>query len=187
MLGWLLMERILHGKATSLGAASGIVAGLVAITPSCGAVSLTGAIIVGVIAGGLCAVAVGLKYKLGLDDSLDVVGVHLVGGLVGTLLIGLVSSSDAPGGIDGLFYGGGLGQLGKQVIASVVVLVYAFVVSGIIGLVVHRLMGLRIDEEHEVTGIDLVVHAETAYDLHATAGTRSGGFLGHRDEPEGLR
>src|SRR4029078_5612500 len=107
MLAWLAVERVLHGKATSLGAASGIVAGLVAITPSCGAVDLVGAIVIGAVAGGLCAYAVGLKYKLNLDDSLDVVGVHLVGGVVGTVLIGFLSTSDAPGGIDGLLYGGG--------------------------------------------------------------------------------
>ena len=114
MLGWLLMERILHGKATSLGAASGIVAGLVAITPSCGAVDLVGAIAIGAIAGVACACAVGLKYKFGLDDSLDVVGVHLVGGIIGTVLIGFLSTADAPGGIDGLFYGGGWKSLGDQ-------------------------------------------------------------------------
>ena len=111
MLGWLLMERILHGKATSLGAASGIVAGLVAITPSCGAVDITGAIVIGAVAGVPGAWAVGLKYKVGMDDSLDVVGVHLVGGLVGTILIGFLSTASAPGGIDGLFYGGGFGSL----------------------------------------------------------------------------
>src|SRR5690242_13852176 len=103
LLAWLAVERILHGKATSLGAASGIVAGLVAITPSCGAVDLLGAIAIGAIAGGACAYAVGLKYKMKLDDSLDVVGVHLVGGVVGTVLIGFFSTADAPGGIDGLF------------------------------------------------------------------------------------
>jgi ammonium transporter, Amt family len=186
-IGWILTENVRDGHATSLGAASGMVAGLVAITPSCASLSPLGALVMGAAAGVVCALAVGLKYALGYDDSLDVVGVHLVGGLVGTIGIGLLATATAPAGVDGLFYGGGVGQLGKQVTASVVVLVYAFVVSGIIGLVVDRLMGLRIDEEHEVTGIDLVVHAETAYDLHATAGTRSGGFLGHRDEPEGLR
>ncbi|MEZ5097681.1 MAG: ammonium transporter [Nocardioides sp.] len=110
MLAWLLMERLLHGKATSLGAASGIVAGLVAITPSCGSVDVLGAIAIGAIAGAACAWAVGLKFKFGLDDSLDVVGVHLVGGVVGTVLIGFFSTAEAPGGIDGLFYGGGLGS-----------------------------------------------------------------------------
>jgi Amt family ammonium transporter len=129
----------------------------------------------------ICALAVGLKYKLGYDDSLDVVGVHLVGGLVGTFGIGLLATAAAPAGVDGLLYGGGVDQLGKQVLAGTIVMIYAFVASGIIGLVLDRLMGLRIGEEHEVSGIDLIIHAETAYDLHATAGTRTAGFLGHKD------
>jgi Amt family ammonium transporter len=181
VLGWLGIERLRDGHATSLGAASGMVAGLVAITPSCSSLSPLGALVMGAAAGVICALAIGLKYPLGYDDSLDVVGVHMVGGLVGTFGIGLLATAAAPAGVNGLFYGGGADQLGKQVLSGGVVLVYAFVVSGIIGLVVDRTMGLRIDEEHEVSGIDLVVHAETAYDLHATAGTRTTGFLGHRD------
>jgi len=180
-LGWLATERFRDGHATSLGAASGLVAGLVAITPSCSSLSPLGALVMGAAAGVVCALAVGLKYKLGYDDSLDVVGVHLVGGLVGTFGIGLIATAAAPAGVDGLLYGGGVDQLGKQVLAGTVVLVYAFVASGIIGLVVDRLMGLRIGEEHEVSGIDLIIHAETAYDLHATAGTRTAGFLGHKE------
>jgi Amt family ammonium transporter len=180
-LGWLATERWRDGHATSLGAASGLVAGLVAITPSCSSLSPLGALVMGTAAGVVCALAVGLKYRFGYDDSLDVVGVHLVGGLVGTFGIGLLATAAAPAGVDGLFYGGGVDQLGKQVLAGSVVLVYAFVMSGIIGLGVDKMMGLRIHEEHEVSGIDLVVHAETAYDLHATAGTRTGGFLGHRE------
>jgi ammonium transporter len=174
-LGWLLVERLRDGHATSLGAASGLVSGLVAITPSCGSLSPMGSIVMGVGAGVICAVAVGLKYRWGYDDSLDVVGVHLVGGLVGTLGIGLIGTAAAPTAVDGLLYGGGLDQLGRQSLGAGAVLLYAFVVSGIIGLVVDRLMGFRIDEEHEINGIDLVVHAETAYDLHATAGSRSRG------------
>jgi Amt family ammonium transporter len=180
-LGWLATERFRDGHATSLGAASGLVAGLVAITPSCSSLSPLGALVMGAAAGMICALAVGLKYKLGYDDSLDVVGVHLVGGLVGTVGIGLIATGAAPAGVDGLLYGGGVDQLGKQVLAGAVVLVYAFVASGIIGLVVDRLMGLRIGEEHEVSGIDLIIHAETAYDLHATAGARTAGFLGHKE------
>jgi ammonium transporter len=174
-VGWLLVERLRDGHATSLGAASGLVSGLVAITPSCGSLSPMGSIAMGFAAGIVCALAVGLKYRWGYDDSLDVVGVHLVGGLVGTIGIGLIATAAAPTGVDGLFYGGGLDQLGRQLVGAGAVLVYAFAVSGIIGLVVDRLMGFRIDEEHEINGIDLVVHAETAYDLHATAGSRSGG------------
>jgi Amt family ammonium transporter len=171
-LGWLLLERLRDGHATSLGAASGMVAGLVAITPSCGSLSPLGALVMGLLAGVVCAFAVGLKYRWGYDDSLDVVGVHLVGGIVGTLGIGLLATAAAPAHVDGLLYGGGLDQLGRQLVGAGVVLVYAFVASTVIALVVHRVMGFRVDEEHEVTGIDLVVHAETAYDLHATAGTR---------------
>jgi ammonium transporter, Amt family len=181
-LGWLALERLRDGHATSLGAASGLVAGLVAITPSCSSLSPLGALVMGAAAGAVCALAVGLKYRFGYDDSLDVVGVHLVGGLVGTFGIGLLATAAAPAGVDGLFYGGGAGQLEKQLLAGSVVLVYAFVASGLIGLAVDRLIGLRIDEEHEVSGIDLIIHAETAYDLHATAGARTAGFLGHRDQ-----
>ena len=173
-LGWLAIERVRDGHATSLGAASGVVAGLVAITPSCGSLSPIGAIVMGVAAGMICAWAVGLKYKFGYDDSLDVVGVHLVGGLVGTLGIGLIATAAAPTGVDGLLYGGGVEQLGKQAIGSLAVLVYAFVASWLIGVAVDKSMGFRIEEDHELTGIDLVVHAETAYDLHATSGARSG-------------
>jgi len=181
-LGWLGLERLRDGHATSLGAASGLVAGLVAITPSCSSLSPLGALVMGAAAGAICALAVGLKYRFGYDDSLDVVGVHLIGGLVGTLGIGLIATTAAPAGVEGLFYGGGVDQLGKQALAAGVVLVYAFVVSGIIGMAVDRLIGLRIDEEHEVSGIDLVIHAETAYDLHATSGTRTSGLLVHRDQ-----
>ena len=113
-LGWLVTEKIRDGHATSLGAASGVVAGLVAITPACSSVSPLGAIVVGLIAGVLCALAVGLKYKLGYDDSLDVVGVHLVGGLWGTLAVGLFASAATTAGVDGLFYGGGVDQLGGR-------------------------------------------------------------------------
>jgi len=166
MLGWLLMERILHGKATSLGAASGIVAGLVAITPSCGAVNLVGAIVVGTVAGMACAAAVGLKYRLRMDDSLDVVGVHLVGGLVGTLLIGFVSTSSAPGGVDGLFFGGGLTSLGHQSLAALFTLVWTGVLTTVIAFAIKFTIGWRVTGEAEVEGIDSDQHGETAYDLH---------------------
>ena len=174
--GWLLTERIRDGHATSLGAASGIVAGLVAITPSCSAVSPLGALALGLVAGVLCALAVGLKYRFGYDDSLDVVGVHLVGGLVGTILIGFLATDAAPAGVDGLFYGGGAGQLWSQTFAAVTVLVYSLVVAGIIGLVISRTMGARIAEDDEVTGIDTAVHAEVAYELGQSGG--GGAFAG---------
>ncbi|WP_370248762.1 ammonium transporter [Nocardioides sp.] len=176
-LGWLAVERFRDGHATSLGAASGLVSGLVAITPSCGSLSPIGSLVMGVAAGVICAYAVGMKYRFGFDDSLDVVGVHLVGGLVGTIGIGLLATSDAPTGVDGLFYGGGVDQLWRQVVGAGAVLVYAFVVSGIIGLVIHKALGFRVDEEEEISGIDLVVHAESAYDLNAAGGARGAGSL----------
>jgi len=164
-LAWLVVEKVRDGHSTSLGAASGVVAGLVAITPACAAVSPIGAIIVGLVAGVLCALAVGLKYRFGYDDSLDVVGVHLVGGLVGTIIIGLVATEDAPAGVDGLFYGGGVEQLGKQVVGALAVLAFSFVVTYVIGLVIEKTMGFRVTEEDEITGIDNVVHAESGYDF----------------------
>jgi Amt family ammonium transporter len=165
MLGWLLTERIRDGHATSLGAASGIVAGLVAITPSCSSVNVVGALIIGVAAGILCALAVGLKYKFGFDDSLDVVGVHLVGGLLGTLMVGLVATKEAPAAVDGLFYGGGWDQLIKQAEGAFAVLGYSAVVTAILALLVKYTIGLRLDREDEAGGIDEAQHAETAYDF----------------------
>ncbi len=174
VLGWLLIEQIKVGKPTGLGAASGAIAGLVAITPACGFVSPLGAIAIGLIAGALCALAIGLKFRFGFDDSLDVVGVHLVGGLVGTLLIGLFGTTSVNSlGVDGLFYGGGFSQLGKQALAAVVVLGYSFVLTFIIGWVIKKLGGFRVSAEDEVSGIDEAQHAESAYDF-----TGSGGGLG---------
>jgi ammonium transporter, Amt family len=170
MLAWLLVERVMHGRATSLGAASGVVAGLVAITPACGAVGIYGALIIGVVAGAACAYAVGLKYKFGYDDSLDVVGVHLVGGLVGTIMIGFVSSGDAPGAIDGLFYGGGVKPLVVQVLTALFAVAWSGLFTLIIGLAIKYTLGWRISEEAEVEGIDLDQHSETAYDLHTGLG-----------------
>ncbi|MFF9160462.1 ammonium transporter [Streptomyces longwoodensis] len=170
LLGWLFVEQRRDGHPTTLGAASGAVAGLVAITPSCGSVSLLGSLVVGLTAGVVCSYAVGWKFKLNYDDSLDVVGVHLVGGIVGTLLIGVFAERAMTGGTEGLLYGGGLAQLGKQLVAVVVVAVYAFGVTFAIGKVLDRLVGFRASEEQEHTGLDLTVHAETAYDH---------GVLGH--------
>ncbi|MFT4263024.1 MAG: ammonium transporter [Nocardioides sp.] len=170
MLGWLVVERLIHGKATSLGAASGIVAGLVAITPSCGAVDPVGAIAIGAIAGGICAWAVGLKFKFGLDDSLDVVGVHLVGGIVGTVLIGLFSTSDGAGGVDGLFYGGGFGSLGDQALGALVAIAWSGIATAIIGLAIKYTLGWRISDEAEVEGIDADQHGEAAYDIAGGTG-----------------
>jgi Amt family ammonium transporter len=166
MLAWLLMERVMHGKATSLGAASGIVAGLVAITPACGAVDLVGAIAIGAVAGAACAYAVGLKFRFKLDDSLDVVGVHLVGGIVGTLMIGLFSTSAGAGGIDGLFYGGGFASLGDQALGALVAILWSGFFTAIIGFAIKYTMGWRITDDDEVNGIDLSEHGESADDLH---------------------
>ena len=177
ILGWLLIERLLHGKATSLGAASGIVAGLVAITPAAGAVDIGGAVAIGLVAGGVCAWAVGLKFTLGYDDSLDVVGVHLVGGVVGTVLIGLFSTSEGAGGVDGLLYGGGLGSLGDQTLGVVVAVLYSGILTAVIALAIKYTIGLRLDEEDEVNGIDLVAHGESAYDLHSGSSGGSGSVL----------
>jgi len=170
ILGWLLIEKLRDGHATSLGAASGVVAGLVAITPAASAVTPIGAILVGLVAGVLCALAVGLKYKLGYDDSLDVVGVHLVGGLWGTLAVGLFASPAATAGVESLFYGGSIDQLWRQAVGAAAVLVYSFVLTLVIGFVIARTMRFRVTEEDEVTGIDSVVHAETGYDLDSLGG-----------------
>ena len=175
MLGWLAMERVLHGKATSLGAASGIVAGLVAITPSCGAVNIVGAICIGAIAGIGCAWAVSLKYRFGMDDSLDVVGVHLVGGILGTVLIGFFSTHTAPGGIDGLFYGGGLSSLGHQAGAAGFTIVWTGMLTAILGYAIKYTIGWRVSREDEISGIDYAEHGESAYDW-GSAATSSGQF-----------
>jgi ammonium transporter, Amt family len=174
-LAWLAVERVRDGHATTLGAASGIVAGLVAITPACSAVSAVGALGVGAVAGALCALAVGLKFRLGYDDSLDVVGVHLVGGLVGTVLIGVLATADAPAGVDGLLYGGGLDQLWRQVAAAGAVMAYSFGLAYVIGKAIDVTMGFRAAEEDEVGGIDLATHAESAYELGSVTG---GGYRG---------
>ena len=170
MLAWLLVEKIRDGHATSLGAASGVVAGLVAITPACAAVNIVGAIAIGVAAGVLCAMAVGLKYKLGYDDSLDVVGVHLVGGIVGTLLIGFFATDAYIADSKlGLFYGGGAELLGKQAIAAGAVLAFSFVVTAIIAFGIEKTMGFRISSEDEQAGVDVRTHAETAYEFNDAA------------------
>jgi ammonium transporter, Amt family len=170
VLGWLLTEKVRDGHATSLGAASGVVAGLVAITPACSSVTPVGAIAIGLVAGALCALAVGLKYRFGYDDSLDVVGVHLVGGVWGTVAVGLFASGATTAGVDGLLYGGGVDQLWRQALGALVVMVYSFVLTLVIGFAISKTMRFRITEEDEVSGIDGVVHAETGYDLNSLGG-----------------
>jgi Amt family ammonium transporter len=170
LLGWLFVEQLRDGHPTTFGAASGVVAGLVAITPSCGSVNVLGALAVGLVAGVVCSYAVGWKFRLGYDDSLDVVGVHGVGGIIGTLLIGLLASNVMTGGTEGLLLGGGAGQLGKQAIAVPVVALFAFAVTYVIAKVIDKVMGFRVSEEDETSGVDLALHAETAYEH---------GVLGH--------
>ena len=167
MIGWLIVEKIRDGHATSLGAASGVVAGLVAITPACGALSPLGSMALGVVAGALCALAVGLKYKLGYDDSLDVVGVHLVGGIVGTLGIGFLSTGT------GLLYGEGVKQLVVQALVAGYAVIWSAIATLIVGLAIKYTIGWRISEDEEVDGIDFAEHGEAAYDLHTTGGKRT--------------
>ncbi|MEV7600071.1 ammonium transporter [Kitasatospora sp. NPDC089797] len=167
LVGWLVYEKLKHGAFTTLGAASGAVAGLVAITPACGSVSPLGAVAIGLVAGAVCAAAVSLKYRWGFDDSLDVVGVHAVGGAIGSLLIGLFATGGVGQTAKGLFYGGGFGQLGKQAMGVAVVAAYSFVLSWLLAKAVDRLVGFRVAEEVEVAGIDQAEHAESAYDFSA--------------------
>jgi len=159
IIGWLIVEKIKDGKPTSIGAASGAVAGLVAITPACNILTPGWAIVLGVLAGAVCALAIELKFKLGFDDSLDVVGIHLVGGLIGTLYIGIFGA-----GI-GLLDTGSGEQLLKQFVAAVVVMVYSFVMAFIIGWIIQKTMGFRIKNEDEVAGVDTTVHGEEGYVL----------------------
>lgn len=165
ILGWLVIEKIRDGHATSLGAASGIVAGLVAITPAAGALNPVGSIVLGAIAGVACAFAVGLKYKLGFDDSLDVVGVHLVGGLVGTVLIGFLSTG---GSVffreDGSFGFGGLDQLWIQILIALAAVVFSGIVTAVVGFAIKATIGWRVPEDVESAGIDLAEHGESAYE-----------------------
>lgn len=163
MLGWLTVERVRDGRPTTFGAASGVVAGLVAITPSCGTVNTLGAAVVGLMAGIVCSFAIGLKFRFGYDDSLDVVGVHFVGGLVGVLLIGLLATEVMTAGPRGLFYGGGFAQLGTQALAAVAVGVYAFTVSFVLAKLIDCVVGFRVSADDETTGVDFTQHAETAY------------------------
>ena len=176
LLGWLLVEKIRNGHATSLGAASGAVAGLVAITPACAFVAPWAAVVIGLVAGGLCALAVSIKYALGFDDSLDVVAVHLVGGIWGSLSIGLFGTSAVNSiGLDGMLYGGGTTLLLKQALGVGLVLAYSFLATLIIGFIIEKTIGFRVKKDAEVEGVDLSEHAETAYEM--TSSSRGGSLL----------
>ncbi len=164
-LGWLAAEWRKTGYPTTLGAASGAIAGLVAITPAAGFVDIWAAFVIGLVAGVLCFLAVSLKYRFNYDDSLDVVGIHLVGGIVGSVLLGVLASNAVNGGVeDGLLFGGG-GFFLKQVVAVVAVMAFSFVVSYVIARVLDATMGLRADERQEIEGLDITLHEERAYVL----------------------
>src|SRR3954463_4263009 len=164
-LAWLAVEKVKDVYVTGVGATSGAVAGLVAITPACGAVTPVGAIVLGLVAGAICPFAVGLKSRFGYDDSLDVVGVHLVGGVIGTLLIGFLASDGMPSKVNGLFYGGGFDQLWRQAVAAGAVMTYSFVVAFAIAYAIKKTMGIRVAPEDEGSGIDAKLHRDAAYEL----------------------
>ncbi len=185
IIGWLVIERVRGVRMSAVCVAAGAVSGLVAITPAAGSVSPLGSIAVGFIAGVICALAVSAKYRLGYDDSLDVVAVHFIGGLVGALLIGLFATAAVTGGAEGLFYGGGLEQLGKQAVAVGAAGGFSFVASYILGKIVDVAIGFRVPEEDEVLGIDASEHSEIGYDLADTLAPATG----HRgaEEPITIR
>ncbi len=165
-LGWLLVEKIRDGHPTSLGAASGAISGLVAITPACAFVAPWAAVVIGLLSGVICALAVGLKYKFNFDDSLDVVGIHLIGGLWGSLSIGIFGSAAINSvGLNGIINGGGVELLGKQAFGAFFVLAYSFIATLIIGFIIDKTIGFRVKADAEVAGIDYDQHAETAYEL----------------------
>ncbi|WP_318332889.1 ammonium transporter [Micromonospora sp. BRA006-A] len=178
LLGWLVVEWLRDGKPTLVGASSGAIAGLVAITPACAFITPAAAVLLGVVAGAVCALAVGLKYRLGYDDSLDVVGVHFVGGWIGCLWIGLFGTASVSSLVetDGLLVGGDASLLGKQAISALIVSVYSFVVAFALGFVIDKTIGLRVSAEAEVDGIDIAEHAESGYDLSPTTGSSGGAF-----------
>ncbi|MFJ1538703.1 ammonium transporter [Micromonospora chalcea] len=178
LLGWVVVEWVRDGRPTLVGASSGAVAGLVAITPACAFITPAAAVLLGVVAGAVCALAVGLKYRLGYDDSLDVVGVHFVGGWIGCLWIGLFGTASVSSLVatDGLFVGGDASLLGKQALSALIVSVYSFVVAYALGFAIDKTIGFRVSAEAEVDGIDIAEHAESGYDLSPTTGSGGGAF-----------
>ncbi len=182
LLGWIVVEWFRDGKPTLVGASSGAIAGLVAITPACGFIAPWAAVLLGLVAGAVCALAVGLKYRFGYDDSLDVVGVHFVGGWIGSLWLGLFATSgvnaaltDTVGASNGLFYGGGLTQLGRQLLAGLIVTVFSAGVAFLLAKVIDKTIGFRAAREDEIDGIDVAEHAESAYDLSSAGGSGAAG------------
>ncbi len=165
-MSWVAFEKMRDGKATTLGVASGAIAGAVAITPACGYLNPLGALVLGLIAGVASSWAVTRKYKFGYDDSLDVVGVHGVGGILGMLAIGLIATVTAnAAGADGLFFGGGTTQLNRQVIAIVIVALFSFTATWLIATFIQKTIGFRVYRDEELTGLDTTFHAESAYDI----------------------
>jgi len=166
LLGWLCFERIREDYPTTLGAASGAVAGMVAITPCAGFVTPMASLLIGLVAGVVCALAVRLKFRLRYDDSLDVLGVHGVGGLIGMLLLGLFATRSVNrAGADGLFAGGGIHLLSVQAMAAAVTVAFTFTVTWLIATAIDRTIGLRVSPEDESRGLDLSQHAESAYSI----------------------
>jgi Amt family ammonium transporter len=177
LLAWIGMERLKTGVATTLGAASGAVAGLVAITPACGYLDPLPALLLGLLAGGACVLAVQFKYHFGYDDSLDVVGVHFVGGVIGTLFLGLFATAAVNPAVahEGLLYGGGLSQLGRQAVGVLAATAWSFLATYLLARAVNRVIPLRVSEEEEATGLDQALHSESAYDFGSV---RSMGRIG---------
>jgi Amt family ammonium transporter len=173
LLGWVLVEWLRDGKPTLVGASSGAVAGLVAITPACGFIAPLPAALLGIVAGAVCALAVGLKYKFGYDDSLDVVGVHFVGGWIGSLAIGFFATTqvNAVAARESLFYGGGVDQLWRQFVGSAAVTVFSFGIAVALAFVLKLVKVFRVDGDTEIAGIDVAEHAESAYDFSPTTGS----------------
>ena len=167
MLAWLAVERLRTGSATTLGAASGAIAGLVAITPACGFLQPLPALLLGALAGGACVLAVQVKHRLGYDDALDVVGVHYVGGVIGMLFVGLAATTAVNPAVvrEGLLYGGGAGLLGRQAVAVLAATAFSFCATWLLAKAVDRVLPLRVSREQEQVGLDQSLHAETAYDL----------------------
>ena len=172
MIGWLVLEKRVTGKATTLGGASGAVAGLVAITPAAGYLSPIPSILLGMVAGAVCLLAIRLKFRFRYDDSLDVVAVHYVGGVIGTIGVGLLAAAAVNPAVvhEGLLLGGGLAQLGRQLLGVVAVSLFAFGVTYAIAWALRSTIGLRVTPDEEYEGLDSSQHAETAYELTSTSG-----------------
>ena len=169
MVAWMITEMAKTGKVSTIGMASGVIAALVAITPAAGFVGSMHSFVFGALAGVICFFAIEAKYRFGFDDSLDVVGIHLVGGVVGGVLLGFMADASAvPGGdfVNGVFFGGGI-LLWNQILSIVVVMAFSFVATFVIAKVLDSTIGLRVSESTEMTGLDVSDHGEAAYVMDA--------------------